>query len=66
MGALRLGPLELVIILVIVLLIFGVGRLGRLGKDLGEGIREFRKGLSSGDKDEQAEETEKKAQEKTE
>lgn len=43
----QIGPIELVIILAIVLLIFGVGRLGRLGKDLGEGIREFRKGVGS-------------------
>jgi len=35
----------LIIILVIVVLIFGVGRLGKLGKDLGEGIREFRRGI---------------------
>jgi sec-independent protein translocase protein TatA len=48
----QIGPLELVIILVIVLLVFGVGRLGRLGKDLGEGIREFRKGLSADKKEE--------------
>ncbi len=40
------GIWELVIVLVIVLLIFGVGRLGQLGKDLGEGIREFRKGIT--------------------
>jgi sec-independent protein translocase protein TatA len=39
----KIGPLELVIVLVIVLLIFGVGR---LGKDLGEGIREFRRGIA--------------------
>jgi sec-independent protein translocase protein TatA len=45
----KIGPLELVIVLVIVLLIFGVGRLGQLGKDLGEGIREFRKGISGDD-----------------
>lgn len=45
----QLGFTELLIILVIVILIFGVGRLGRLGKDLGEGIREFRKGLSGGE-----------------
>jgi sec-independent protein translocase protein TatA len=64
MGALRLGPLELVIILVIVLLIFGVGRLGRLGKDLGEGIREFRKGLSSEEGEGKKEEAEK-SEEKT-
>jgi sec-independent protein translocase protein TatA len=39
------GVWELVIILIIVLLVFGVGRLSKLGKDLGEGIREFQKGL---------------------
>ena len=49
----QLGPLELIIILAIVLLLFGVGRLGRLGKDLGEGIAAFRKGLK-GDGDEDA------------
>ena len=42
------GVWELVIVLVIVLLVFGVGRLGRLGRDLGEGIREFRDGISGG------------------
>lgn len=40
---------EWIIILVIVLLIFGVGRLGKLGEDLGAGIRAFRKGLSGED-----------------
>jgi sec-independent protein translocase protein TatA len=40
-----LGTTELLIILAVVLLIFGVGRLGKLGKDLGTGIREFRKGI---------------------
>lgn len=39
------GVWELVIILIIVLLVFGVGRLSKLGRDLGEGIREFQKGL---------------------
>jgi sec-independent protein translocase protein TatA len=43
------GIWELVIVLVIVLLVFGVGRLGKLGKDLGEGIREFRVGLTGGE-----------------
>ncbi|NIQ87901.1 MAG: twin-arginine translocase TatA/TatE family subunit [Deltaproteobacteria bacterium] len=50
----KIGPLELVIVLAIVLLIFGVGRVGRLGRDLGEGIREFRRGIS-GDDEEKAE-----------
>jgi sec-independent protein translocase protein TatA len=53
------GVWELVIVLVIVLLVFGVGRLGRLGRDLGEGIREFRAGISGNggetDKEEQVE-----------
>jgi sec-independent protein translocase protein TatA len=51
------GIWELVIVLVIVLLVFGVGRLGKLGKDLGEGIREFRVGLTGGE-GESAEKTE--------
>jgi sec-independent protein translocase protein TatA len=41
----RLGPVELIIILVIVLLIFGVGRLSKISGELGSSIREFRKGL---------------------
>ncbi|PJF44348.1 MAG: twin-arginine translocase TatA/TatE family subunit [Phototrophicales bacterium] len=40
-----LGPTELIIILVIVILLFGVGRVSRLGGELGSAIREFRKGL---------------------
>ena len=52
------GIWELVILLVIVLLVFGVGRLGQLGKDLGEGIREFRKGIASDESEEKAEERE--------
>ena len=43
---LRLGPTELIIILVIVIIIFGVGRLGEIGGALGKGIREFRRGQS--------------------
>ncbi len=42
------GAPELIIILVIVLVLFGVGRLGRIGGELGKGIFEFRKGLSGG------------------
>jgi sec-independent protein translocase protein TatA len=42
-----LGGPELIIILVIVLLLFGVGRIGKIGGELGRGIKEFRKGLQS-------------------
>ena len=46
---LRLGPVELLIILAIVVLIFGVGRIGKIGKELGTGMREFRQGLQGDD-----------------
>ena len=42
---LRLGPTELLLILAIVVVLFGVGRIGKIGKELGTGMREFRKGL---------------------
>ena len=42
----RIGPTELVIILFIILIIFGAGRLPEIGSALGRGIREFRKGQS--------------------
>ena len=41
----NLGPTELMIILVIVLVLFGAGRVSRVGGELGSAIREFRKGL---------------------
>ena len=41
-----LGPAELLIILVIVLVVFGVGRLPEIGGALGKSIREFRQAVS--------------------
>jgi sec-independent protein translocase protein TatA len=46
----RLGPTELIIILIIVLLLFGVGRIGKIAGELGSGIRAFKDGLQ-GDKE---------------
>jgi len=40
------SPVHWVIVLVIVLLLFGPGRLAGVGKGLGEGIRAFKKGLN--------------------
>lgn len=41
----QFGPLELGIILVIVILLFGVGRIGKIAGELGTGVRSFRDGL---------------------
>jgi sec-independent protein translocase protein TatA len=40
-----IGTPELILILAIVILIFGVGRIGKIGKELGQGLRSFREGL---------------------
>jgi sec-independent protein translocase protein TatA len=52
-----IGPLELIIVLAIVLLIFGPKRLPGLGKSLGSGMREFKDAITgkSHDGDEPAE-----------
>jgi sec-independent protein translocase protein TatA len=44
-----LGAPELLIILVIVVLLFGAGRVGRLGKDLGTSVKEFRRAIKDDD-----------------
>lgn len=41
----RFGPTELILIIVIIVLLFGVGRIGKIAGELGSGIRSFRKGL---------------------
>lgn len=46
------GPLEIIVILVIVLIIFGPKRLPDLGKSLGRGMREFKDSVTGKDKDE--------------
>lgn len=56
----QLGPWELLLILVIVLLIFGVGRVSKIGRELGEGIREFREGLTGQEGEAEEQETNEK------
>ena len=41
----NLGPTELIIVLVIVVILFGVGRLGRIGGELGQAVANFRQGV---------------------
>ncbi len=55
-----LGPLELGLILVIVLLIFGAGKLPEVFKSMGKGIREFREAANG------AEDEDKKSGDKPE
>jgi len=43
----EIGVPELIIILVVLLLIFGPGRIVNVGRELGVGIRQFRQGLES-------------------
>lgn len=43
-----IGIPELLIILAVVLLIFGVGRIARVGGELGKGVSAFREGLREG------------------
>jgi sec-independent protein translocase protein TatA len=50
-----LGGWEWVIILVIVLLVFGIGRVGKLGEELGRGVRAFREGVREGTDEESPE-----------
>ena len=45
-----LGPTELIIILVIILIIFGAGKLPEIGGGMGKAIRNFKKGVSDPDK----------------
>ncbi len=52
-----LGPTELIIILVIVILLFGVGRVGKIGGELGTAVSNFRKGMTEANGDNKVEPT---------
>jgi sec-independent protein translocase protein TatA len=47
----NLGVPELLIILAIVVLLFGVGKIPQLGKGIGEGIRNFKQAMKDGGQD---------------
>ncbi len=48
-----LGVPELLIILAVVLLVFGVGRISRIGSELGKGISAFREGVREGSEEDE-------------
>ena len=60
----RLGPTELIIVLVIIMIVFGVGRLPEIGGSLGKSIKEFRKSVKDPSGDEEAESEEEETAEK--
>jgi len=62
----HIGTTELIIILVIVVLLFGVGRIGKIAWELGKGVRDFRSGLTGKEEEgaKQAEEAKAKEEEK--
>lgn len=48
------GPMEIAIVAVVVILLFGVGKLSGLGKDLGSSIKEFRHAMKDEDSEAEA------------
>lgn len=52
------SPLQILVIVLIIVLLFGASRLGDIGKGLGEGIRNFKKGISGDSKAEDEDEDE--------
>ena len=53
------GPMELTIILVIILIVFGAGKIPEIGSGLGKGIKNFKNSISDPKADEKEEEPEK-------
>jgi sec-independent protein translocase protein TatA len=54
-----LGTTELIIILVLVLIIFGAGKLPSVGGALGKGLRNFKEGVKEGNEEKQAKDPDK-------
>ena len=52
---LRMGPWEIVLILAIVLIVFGVGKLPQVGGAVGKGLRAFRRGQAGEEIEEEEE-----------
>jgi sec-independent protein translocase protein TatA len=48
----NIGPLEIIVVLIIVLIVFGPKRLPEMGRSLGKGIREFKDSVTGNDDDE--------------
>ena len=55
----NIGPLEIVIVLIIVLIVFGPKRLPEMGRSLGRGMREFKDSITGNDEDDEPREIER-------
>lgn len=53
----RIGPWEIALVLVIILIVFGVGKLPTVGGAIGKGLRAFKKGQRGEDEEEEEAET---------
>jgi len=62
----QIGPLEIGIIVLVLLLVFGVSRVSDIGGALGRSIREFRREVRDGQKDEEQGKSEPKSETKAE
>jgi sec-independent protein translocase protein TatA len=49
----NIGPLEIVVVLIIVLIVFGPKRLPEMGRSLGKGIREFKNSVTGNDEEDE-------------
>lgn len=63
MNFLNLKPLEIILILIVILLLFGAKRLPEMAKGIGQSVREFRKGIKEMKDDITTEAKEEKKQE---
>ncbi len=57
------SPIQIAVVVILILLLFGASRLGDIGKGLGEGIKNFKKGIN-GDDDEPTSEDSKQLESK--
>ena len=55
MALIGFGPVEAIVVVIVVLVVFGAGRLAGVGKALGTGLREFREEARTSDSDEEGE-----------
>jgi sec-independent protein translocase protein TatA len=61
----NIGPLEIIVVLIIVLIVFGPKRLPEMGRSLGKGIREFKNSVTGNDEEDEAREIERPNDEPT-